>query len=85
MRTILSRVLDIVTIPVGKSMELASECNNEQEERGNTLSASEGTLSTAIVKTRSQLVQLVDRLHPVAVVWLCRSSTRSSLSSTVSS
>ncbi|KIM61306.1 hypothetical protein SCLCIDRAFT_25933 [Scleroderma citrinum Foug A] len=34
--------------------------------KGNTPSASEGTLSTAMLKTRSQLAHFIDRLHLVA-------------------
>src|SRR5579863_3573759 len=83
--TILSRALDMVVDPVVKSTKSASECDNGQAKNGNTPSASEGTLSTAILKTRSQSAHFVDGLHLVAVTWLCRSSTRSSLFSTASS
>ena len=45
-----------------ESTQSASECDIRQARKGNTLSTSESTLSTAILKIWSQLVQLGARL-----------------------
>ena len=83
--TILSRALDMVVNPVVESTKSASECDNRQARKEVHLAPVKPLLSTAILRTRSQSAHFGARLHLMAVMWLFRSSTGSSLFSTASS
>ena len=85
MGTILLRALDMVVDPVVKSTKSASECDNGQAKMEVHLAPVKALLSTAILRTRSQLVHFGARLCLVAVTWLFRISTESSLFSIASS